>query len=254
MRIAVAGGTGIVGRAVVDALDRSGHASVVLARSTGVDLRHDALVAEGLSDVDVIIDVTNAPSTRRARATGFFTEVTGRLQRIGANEGVARLVTLSIVGIDRGSPSGYYRAKLAQEAEARRGPVPVTIVRATQFHEFAAQVLARTRWGPVAVVPRMLVQPVAARALAEVLVATATGAPSEEMFEVAGPESASLVDLARLLVGHRGRRVRVVGVGMPGASGRAMRAGGLLPSPGARIVGPRFEAWLESEDAAFPPF
>ena len=41
MRIAVAGGTGMVGKYVVEAITGAGHEAVVLSRSRGVDLRTD---------------------------------------------------------------------------------------------------------------------------------------------------------------------------------------------------------------------
>ena len=162
MRIAVAGGTGMVGKYVVEAITGAGHDAVVLSRSRGVDLRTDSGLAHALDGVEVIVDAANPDSISGAKATAFFTDVTARLQSVGFAHGVARLVTLSIVGIDRVPDYGYYRAKLAQEAVATAGPVPVTIVRATQFHEFPAQILGRARFGPLAAMPVMRVQPVAA--------------------------------------------------------------------------------------------
>ena len=136
MRLAVAGGTGMVGRHVVEHARRAGHDVVVLSRSEGVDVRSGAGLADALRGVDTIIDVTNAGTTEQGAATGFFTEEADMLQRVGATRGVGHIVTLSIVGIDR-APAGYFAAKL--EHAAAQGTVPVTIMRATQFHEFPAQ-------------------------------------------------------------------------------------------------------------------
>jgi len=169
MKLAVAGGTGVVGRHVVRAARDRGHDVVVVSRSEGIDLRSGAGLAHALDGVDVVIDVANATTMRRAEGAALFTEMTRHLHLAGAERGVSGLVTLSIVGLER-VPLGYYQAKLAQEVAAKAGPLPATIVRATQFHEFPAQVLARARTGPVAFVPHMRIQPVAARALAEVLV------------------------------------------------------------------------------------
>jgi uncharacterized protein YbjT (DUF2867 family) len=234
MRIAVAGGTGLVGSYVVEAARAAGHDPVVLARATGVDLRSDAGVAGAVEGVEVIVDVTNPASTRRAAATTFFTEATRRLHTVGAAQGVSRLVTLSIIGIDRVPDYGYYQAKLAHEQAAAAGPLAVTIVRATQFHEFAAQLLGRTRLGPFAVVPVMRIQPIAARTVAALLVETAVSPPTQQVAEVAGPEALDLFAVARAVVRRRHRRIHVVGVPLPGAAGRAMRRGALLPEPGVR--------------------
>jgi uncharacterized protein YbjT (DUF2867 family) len=248
MRIAVAGGTGTVGRHVVEAAIGSGHQTVVLARSAGVDLRRGDGLTDALAGVDVIIDTTNPASVARAKATDFFTEVTGHLQAAGAAQGVGRLVVLSIVGIDRVPSYGYYRAKAAHEEAARSGPVTASVVRATQFHEFAGQLLARSRMGPVAIVPVMRVQPVAARAVAATLVETATSPHTPDLVEVAGPRPEDLVGMARAVVAAEGRRVVVVPLRVPGAVGRQLRAGGLLPGTGVPEVGPTFGDWLTGDD------
>ena len=254
MKIAVAGGTGVVGRYVVEEINTTGHEAVVLSRSRGVDLRRDEGVAQALEGVEVIIDAANSGTMSRAKSTAFFTEVTTRLQTIGAAQNVARLVTLSIVGIDRGTASGYYQSKLAQEDVAKAGPLPVTIVRATQFHEFPGQVLSQLRLGPVAAVPRMQIQPVAARAVGRCLTRAAVDPPPEQVIEVAGPRPEDLVDLARQFLAQRGKRVRVLPLVVPGAAGKAMRSGQLLPTPSTKLVGPRFVDWLVSDDARYPEF
>ena len=254
MRIAVAGGSGIVGRYAVAAVEAAGHEPVILSRSSGIDLRGDVGLAAALDGVEVIIDTTNSGTTNGAKATAFFTDVTRRLQAAGAAAGVARLVTLSIAGIDRVPGYGYYQAKLAQEEAAFAGPLPATAVRATQFHEFPAQMLSRTRLGPLAMMPIMRVQPIAARAVGQVLLDTAVAPPSAKIFEIAGPEPADLAALARRVLHQRGRHALVVPVALPGAAGKAMRSGGLLPSKNARITGPTFTQWLDTADAQRPAF
>jgi uncharacterized protein YbjT (DUF2867 family) len=253
MKIAVAGGTGVVGSYAVRALAEAGHEAVVLSRSRGIDLRHEAGLAQALAGVDVIIDAANPDAIGRAKATAFFTEVTARLQAAGSAQGVARLVTLSIVGIDD-TRYGYYEAKLAQEAAARAGPLPVTIVRATQFHEFPAQILSRAHLGPVAAMPVMRVQPIAARTVGETLVQAAVEPPVTQTIEIAGPEVEDLVHLARLLVKARHRRLFVVPLVVPGAAGKAMRGGKLLATATTRLEGPSFSEWLSGGDAGTPAF
>jgi uncharacterized protein YbjT (DUF2867 family) len=249
MRIAVAGATGAVGRYVVAAARQRGHEVVSISRRLGVDVRTGSGLPEALQGVEVIIDTTNAGTTKRAEATAFFTEVAGQLQAIGAAQGVSRLVVLSIVGLERVPGFGYYEAKLAQEAAFVAGPLPVSLVRATQFHEFPAQVLSRVGLGPLALVPIMRIQPVAARAVGEALVGIAAE-PTATTVEIAGPEEKDLVSLARAIVRKRRTRTMVVPLPVPGRAGKAMRTGGQLPSPGAHIIGPRFAEWLEGEDLA----
>lgn len=242
MRVAVAGGTGVVGRYAVEAAREAGHDTVVLARSAGVDSRSGEGVAAALAGVQVVIDATNAGTTEEGAAADFFVESTANLSRLGAEAGVGHLVVLSIVGIDR-VPTGYYAAKLAHEHAALAGPVPATIVRTTQFHEFPVQMISRNRRGSVAPLPSLRVQTVAARTVGRILVELAEGPPGRSAADVAGPDEADLVMLARQFVERFAPGVEVVSVeaGLP--------AGALLPDAGARIEGPTFDAWLEGDDA-----
>ena len=235
MRIAVAGGTGVVGRHVVEVARGRGHDVVVLARSEGVDLTTGAGLAERLAGIDSVVDVTSVATQKRAAAEAFFGSVTRNLQAAGA----AHVVALSIVGIDD-VDTGYYAGKRLQERLLAEGDVPWTVLRATQFHEFAQQALGFARIGPLSLVPRMRSQTIAAREVAEMLVDLAERGPSGRVPDLAGPQVHDLVDLARRVADGR----RVVPVRVPGAAGRAMRSGALLP----KGDGPRgtvtFDAWL----------
>lgn len=236
----MAGGTGLVGRHVVAAVTSLGHEPLVLARSTGVDL----VTGSGLSlaGVDAVVDVTNVGTASRQRAVAFFDAVTRNLLAAEQAAGVRHHVVLSIVGIDR-VDTGYYAGKRRQEEVALAGPVPASVVRAAQFHEFAAQWLARVR-GPVVPVPRMLMQPVAAREVGLALAEVGVGPPQGRAPELAGPATVELVDAVRRVLAARGERRVVVPLSLPGASGRAMRSGGLLPADGLPRSGQSFEAWL----------
>src|SRR5207249_3139459 len=99
---------------------------------------------------------------------GFFAAVTSHLLAAEHGAGVRHHVVLSIVGIDRVPRGGHYAGKREQERLALAGPVPVTIVRATQFFDFAAQMMGWTRRGESAALPPLLVQPVAVGDVAEV--------------------------------------------------------------------------------------
>ncbi len=242
MRIAVAGGTGLVGRYVVDRARASGHDVVVLSRSNGVDLATGDGLEGVLAAVESVVDATNAPTTEERAATEFFVAVAENLQRAAEAEGVRQIVTLSIVGIDR-VPRGYYAAKLAHERATLSGSVPATIVRATQFHEFPAQMIRRYRSGQVARIPNPRVRTVAARAVAAALIEVAEGAPAP-LVEIAGPEEWELVALARAFV-----EARALDLQVEVDDGSSVRDGALLPGRAARIEGPTFAEWLQSEDA-----
>ena len=166
MKIAVAGGTGAVGSLLVTRLKMAGHEPVVLARATGVDLMADpgspqSGLEHALDGVEAVIDVTSTGTTAAAEATRFFTTTTEHLLDAGYAAGVRHHVLLSIVGIDV-TPFGYYVGKVAQEATVEDGRVPFTIARATQFHEFAGQMIERASVGPLVVVVKNRVASAAA--------------------------------------------------------------------------------------------
>jgi uncharacterized protein YbjT (DUF2867 family) len=239
MKVAVAGGTGLTGRHVVEQLRAAGFEPVVLARSTGVDLVTGAGLDAALAGVDAVIDVSNVTTLKKAEAVDFFERAGRHLLDAAARAGVRHHLALSIVGIDRVS-SGYYQGKLRQEEIVREGAVPWTVLRATQFHEFPEQILERVS-GPIALVPRLTVQPVAVREVAEALVAVVGGEPRKAVIELAGPRVESLPDMARRLI-RTGtvRRRPVVPLWLPGP----MAHGGLLPTgPGMRGT-QTFEQWL----------
>jgi len=248
MRLAVAGGTGVVGRRVVEVARERGHDVVLLTRSEGVDLTTGSGLAERLVGVDAVIDAANHTSQKRAEAEAFFGGVTRNLLAAEAAAGVGHHVVLSIVGIDD-VDTGYYAGKRLQERVAAEGQVPWSVLRATQFHEFAEQVLYFVRIGPFSLVPRMLSQPVAAREVGEALLDLAEAGPSGRVPDLAGPERRQMVDLARTVSRARGLGRRVVPVRMPGAGWRAMRSGALCPTddgPRGRVT---FEEWLAARSA-----
>lgn len=247
LTIAVAGGTGVVGRHVVEVARERGHDVVVLARSEGVDLLTGSGLAARLRGADAVVDVTGTVAQQREASQAFFGGVTRLLLDAEREAGVGHHVVLSIVGVDD-VPSGYYAGKRLQERlvaeQDPSGTVPWSILRATQFHEFAEQALGFARLGPLSLVPRMLSQPVVAREVARALVELVERGPSGRVPDLAGPEQHRIAHLARRVSRARGLGRRVVEVPLPGAAGRAMRRGGLLP----RDQGPRgvvtFEEWL----------
>lgn len=241
MRVAVAGDTGLVGRLVVDGLRGHGHDPVVLARSHGVDLITGVGVAERVAGCAAVIDVTNVVTTKRTAATEFFTTATTHLLDAARQAGVAQVIALSIVGVDR-VDLGYYLGKRAQEELISAGRVPFTILRATQFFEFPEPLLAHGF--PVAPIPRMLSQPVAAADVAAKLIDLVDVPPAGQVVAMAGPDRLRMVDMARRIVRARGSRRLILPVSLPGKVGRDMAGGALLPH-GEYVRGERtFDEYL----------
>lgn len=249
MKIVVAGGTGLVGSQVVARLRDAGHDVTSLSRREGVDLITGDGLDAALTGADTVIDCSNVDTLSKPKAVEFFTTVARNIGTAASKAGVSHIVVLSIVGVDR-IPFGYYEGKFAQEQEYRRNGVPVTILRATQFFEFAETNLARVP-GPFAVIPRMLSQPIASSEVTSVLIELATAsAPksaAESIVELAGPEQHQLVDLARRVSKARRMRKLVIPVTLPGAAGRPMATGALRPEGNDYRRGTiTFDEWLSA--------
>ncbi|WP_173921555.1 SDR family oxidoreductase [Agromyces sp. Marseille-P2726] len=251
MRIAIAGGTGMIGRHVVDVTRERGHDPIVLTRSTGVDLTTGEGLARALDGCDVVIDVTSVRTTSAKTSREFFGAVTRDLLAAEAAAGVRHHVALSIVGVGD-APFAYYAGKALQEQLVAAGSVPWTLLRATQFHEFAMQIYERMKSGPVVPVPAMRSQPVAAREVAERLVTLATAEPAGWSRDLAGPREERMADLVRRWAERAGKPGRVVEAPLPGGFGRAMRDGTLLPGPDADHGVQTFDEWLATVAPAAP--
>ena len=140
MKIVVIGGTGLIGKKLVNNLRQRGHEVVPASPSSGVNTLTGEGLAEALKGAQVVVDVANAPSWEDKAVLDFF-ETSGRnLLAAEAVAGVKHHVALSVVGTERLLASGYFRAKLAQEKLITASQIPYTIVRATQFFEFVGSI------------------------------------------------------------------------------------------------------------------
>ena len=259
MLIAVAGATGTLGRHVAAELAARGNDVRALSRRppptaqagqrhVAVDLRTGAGLDAALDGVEVVVDAANRAGTGR-QAAPVLVDGTRRLLEAEARAGVGHHVEISIVGVER-TPFSYHRVKLAQERIVEQGPVAWSIVRATQFHElldWGFGLLAR-----VGLVPAnaFALAPVDARVAASVLADAAEAAPGGHLAPVAGPQVASLRDLAREWARARGSRP--LGLPLPLRPGgrRALAAGALVPGPEAETGGPTFAQWLRDRAPA----
>ncbi|MBD2898420.1 NAD(P)H-binding protein [Spirillospora sp. NPDC046719] len=243
MRIAVAGATGNIGALTVAALQKAGHDVVRISRSLGVDLVTGDGLDAALAGVGAVVDATNATAADPAETVAFFTAATRNLLAAEERAGVGHHVLLSIAGVDRVEGNAHYAGKREQERLVAAGPVPWSIVPATQFHDFAAMLAGWTERDGVAAIPPLLVQPVAPADVADVLAEVAAGTPQGRCPDLAGPEPQDLVDMARRTHQARGRTVKLVPT-WAGPLGTDMAGNVLLPGEGARIAPTTFEEWL----------
>ncbi|GAA1969081.1 SDR family oxidoreductase [Catenulispora subtropica] len=250
MRIAVAGATGNIGKLTVAALTRDGHDVVPISRSQGVDLTTGEGLDAALAGVEAVIDATNAPGADAEATVAYFGTATANLLAAEQRAGVGHHVLLSIVGIHSIEGNAHYAGKREQERLVETGPVPFTIVPATQFHDFAEMIVTWSEQDGVAPVPPLLVQPIAPGDVAEVLARVAVGAPLGRHADVAGPETQDLVDMARRTLAARGRSVKLVPTWDGPLLGLTMSGNVLLPAKDAWLAPTTFDAWLEQQRAA----
>jgi uncharacterized protein YbjT (DUF2867 family) len=244
MKIVVIGGTGLIGSKLVEKLRKDGHEALAASPDTGVNTLTGEGLAEALQGARVAVDVANAPAWGDAEVLDFFQTSCRNLLAAEAAAGVGHHVALSVVGTDRLPDSGYFRAKLAQEELVKAGPIPYTIVRATQFFEFIGRIADSSTNGDTVRLPPALVQPEAADDVASTLADVAVGAPLNDTVELAGPDAFRLDELARrvLNANHDPRQVTADVHAL--YFGAEVDDGSLTPGDDARIAPTRFEDWL----------
>src|SRR5207342_2218025 len=116
------------------------HETVAASPDTGVDTLTGEGLADAVAGASVVVDVSNAPSFEDTAVLEFFQTSTRNLLAADAAAGVGHHVALSVVGTQRLSDSGYFRAKIAQEKLIEDSAIPYSIVHATQFFEFVDRI------------------------------------------------------------------------------------------------------------------
>lgn len=242
MKIVVIGGTGLIGSQVVKILNASGHEAVPHSPSTGVDLLSGQGLPEALKGADVVINLTNSPTFDDA-SPAFFQKTMDNLLTAAKDAGVGHAVILSIVGAELVPGLVYYRAKVLQEDILKAGPVPYSIVRATQFYEFVDAVLSWTADENTVRLPATLVQPMASADVAQAVADVSVGTPLQGTRSVAGPEVFPLDELGRItLAAHSDHRAVVT----DGTAGMFAAAAGdaLIAKDDTVIAKTTYREWL----------
>ena len=245
MKIVVIGGTGLIGSKLVEKLRQDGHDPLAAALETGVNLLSREGLAEALEGAQVVVDVANAPAWDDAAVLDFFETSSRNLLAAETGAGVGHHVALSVVGADRlAAESGYMRAKIAQEELVKAGPIPYTIVRATQFFEFIGRIAESGADGDTIRLSPALVQPEAADDVVGTLADVAVGSPLNDTVELAGPEAFRLDELARRVLEASDDRRQVTSDVHARYFGAELNDRSLTPGDDARIAPTRFDDWL----------
>jgi uncharacterized protein YbjT (DUF2867 family) len=252
MKIVVIGGTGLIGSKLVSKLSEHGHEAVAASPNSGVNAVTGEGLAEVLKGASVVVDVSNSPAWEDEAVLKFFETSTRNLLNYEAATGVGHHVALSVVGTDRLSESGYFRAKIAQEKLITESSIPYSIVHATQFFEFLKGLADISLEGGKVHLPPVLFQPMAADDVATAVGKIAVDPPVNGIVEIAGPEQFRLDELVlrRLASLEDSREV----IADPNArySGAKISEKTLLPGNNARLGETRFETWLTQPAAQIP--
>ncbi|SHN38626.1 SDR family oxidoreductase [Chitinophaga sp. CF418] len=247
MKAVVIGGTGLIGRKLVEILSDRGHHVIAASPSSGVN----SITGEGLDEafdgVDVVIDVSNSPSFEDNAVLNFFQTSQKNIAAAEAAAGVKFHVALSIVGTDRLPDNGYFRAKVAQEKLIRESGIPYTIVHATQFMEFAGGIADSSMKGNDIYLSTGAIQPIAAAEVSEALADAVEAGPINGITEVAGPERFSMADFVRQYLTAKGDNRKVVADPQALYFGSVIDAQSLVPLGEARLGKITFQQWLDKQ-------
>jgi uncharacterized protein YbjT (DUF2867 family) len=247
MKITVIGGTGLIGSKLVAKLRQLGHIVIAASPDSGVNSITGEGLGEALKDADVVVDVSNSPSFEDKAVMDFFQRSTTNLLTAAAYEKVKHYVALSVVGSERLPGSGYLRAKLAQEELIKLSGIPYSILRSTQFFEFAGRIAKDATTGNEVHISSAIFQPIASDETVAALLEVVIGAPINATVEVGGPVRLPMSEFIRyyLTVTEDSRQVipdehgRYFGVELTDTS--------LVTGENARLGKIKYEDWLSTQ-------
>jgi len=252
MKIVVIGGTGLIGSKLVKKLREQGHEAVAAAPNTGVNTMTGEGLAEALKGASVVVDVSNSPDWEDAAVLKFFETSTRNLLTYEAHAKVGHHVALSVVGTDRLSESGYFRAKIAQEKLIKEGPIPYSIVHATQFFEFLKGLADISMVEGKVHLPHVLFQPMAAEDVATGVARVAVGPPVKGVVEIGGAEQFRVDELVRRRLASLNDPREVVADPNARYAGAKLGETTLVPGKNAKLGDTRFETWLTQPASQIP--
>jgi uncharacterized protein YbjT (DUF2867 family) len=244
MKIVVIGGSGFIGKKLVKKLSELGHQVVVASPSRGINTITGEGLAEALAGAQVVVDVTNAPSWEDRAVLEFLETSTRNLLAAEETAGVSHHVALSVVGVDRLPENGYFRAKVAQENLIKASNIPSSILRATQFFEFAEDIVQAANDGQTLRLSHAFLQPILSDDVVAALTDVTLGTPLGSTVEVAGPEQMHFDELIRQFLSAKKDTREVITDANARYFGAVLSEYSLTPGENARLASTRFEDWL----------
>lgn len=244
MKIVVMGGTGLIGKKLVNMLTGLGHEVTASSPASGVNALNGEGLDEALKDATVVVDVINSPLFKGGSALEFFEAAGHNLLAAAARAGVKHHLVLSVVGTDRLQGSDYFRAKMAQENLVRQSGIPYTIVRSTQFFEFIGAIARSGIKGEMIRMSPAFIQPVASADVVSAMADTIVGNPVNGIVEIAGPEKFRLDELVRKYLSvMKDEREVMTDIHMS-YFGVELNEDSLIPGANPRMGTVRYEDWI----------
>jgi len=249
MKIVIIGGTGRIGSKLTGILKLQGHYVIAASRSTGVNTISGDGLDEALSNAQVVVDVSNAPAADATAVLEFFETSTNNLIVAEKKNGVTHHIALSIVGVERMQPRGYFRAKQAQEKLVKNSGIPYTIVQATQFFEFLGNIASSGAKGETIHLPAVSFQPIAVDDVAAILASVATSKPANGTIAIAGPEKASMAAIVGEYLKKIGDTRHVISDAHASYFGIELNDQSLVPPAGSspRLGQINLETWFRQQ-------
>ena len=247
MKIVVIGGTGLIGSKLVNKLRQLDHIVIAASPESGVNTITGEGLNEALKEADVVVDVSNSPSFEDKAVMDFFKKSTMNLLTAATYAQVKHYIALSIVGTDRLPGSGYLRAKLAQEELIKVSGIPYSILRSTQFFEFAGRIAQSGAIGNELHISTGTIQPIASDETVAALADVVINPPLNATVEVGGPERMPMSEFIRYYLDSTedGRQL------IPDAHalyfGAELNETSLVTGENARLGKIRYEDWLKTQ-------
>lgn len=223
--VTIYGGSGFVGRHIAQRMAQQGWRvrvavrrpnEALFVRPFGVvgqvepvlcNIRNEASVRAVMHGADAVVNCVGILNgVGKNSFDAVQAEGAGTIARVAAALGVKHLVQLSAIGADAKSDSAYARSKAAGEAAVLAAFAQAVILRPSVifgngdgfFNRFAAM----TRYGPILPVVggATLFQPVHVEDVAQAAVQGVLGQAAPGVYELGGPDVASLTDLMQQML------------------------------------------------------
>jgi len=247
MKIVIIGGSGLIGSKLVDRLRHLDHIVIAASPASGVN----TITGEGLNEVlkgaEVVVDVSNSPSFEDKAVMDFFQRSTMNLLTAATYEKVKHYIALSVVGTDRLPGSGYLRAKFTQEELIRLSGMPYTILRSTQFFEFAPRIAQSATIGNEVHISTGAIQPIASDETVAALTDIAISQPLNTTVEVGGPVRMLMSEFIRFYLNATEDSHQLIPDEHALYFGTEINDESLVPSKYARFGKIKYEDWLSTQ-------